>query len=155
MRAIRTTLPSIHPFGFAGLAHDVDRFFQAVNGTPRAGERVLRNPRVRVDLWTTEDEVIVTAEVPGIPADALEITVTGDVLSIVGEKKAPEHAPESGFFERTFGTFEREIALPVAVDPSAVRAEHKDGVVTLHLPIANAVKPRRIELNAAPREAAE
>ena len=145
MRALRTLSihPGFDPLGFAGLARDVDRLFRV---TPRENARVLRNPRVRIDIWTTEDEVIVSAEVPGVSKDDLEITVTGKMLTLSGEKKAPEGAPEVGFLERTFGKFEREIRLPVAVDPKAARAEHVDGVVTLRLPFADAVRPRRIEL---------
>jgi HSP20 family protein len=90
----------------------------------------------------------VTASVPGVSPDNVEITVLGDRLRIRGERKEEaEQAADSGRWvlrERRYGAFERTVNLPTAVRPDAAAAEFKDGVLTIRLPKADEARPRTI-----------
>lgn len=106
---------------------------------------------VRLDLTETEDEVLVKAEVPGIDPEDLEIRLHGDVLTVSGEKsEETEHTEGSRHVsERVFGSFQRTLQLPVAVDPEKVIAESKHGVVTITLKKSEAAKSRRIDVQTS------
>jgi HSP20 family protein len=94
----------------------------------------------------------VTASVPGVSPDNVEITVLGDRLRIRGERKEElEQGAESGRWvlrERRFGAFERTVNLPAAVKPDAAAAEFKDGVLTIRLPKADEARPRTIPVRS-------
>lgn len=105
---------------------------------------------VRLD-WTEDDEaIVVRAEIPGVPAEDLEITVTGDLLTLAGEKKvgADEDA-KAGYTERVYGAFRRQLKLPFPVATDQVSAESTDGVLTIRLPKAESQRSRRIEVKGA------
>lgn len=104
-----------------------------------------------LDFSETDEEIRIRAEVPGMRPKDLDISLSGDVLTLSGEK-VDEDAPAQGarhYSERQFGTYQRAIKLPCAVDADKVRAEHRDGVVTITLQKAEAVRPKRIEVKAS------
>ena len=137
-------MKALVPFGPTSfLPTEFDRLFEGFLGRQN-GISPAAALRVRLDLEEDEESYRVTAEVPGVPRDELEITVVGDVLTIAGEKK--KEVESEGYSERTFGRFERKIQFPGAVDPKGVRAETKDGVVIVTLPKADAERPHRIEI---------
>lgn len=98
-------------------------------------------------LWEDADRLHLEAELPGFRIEDLEVAVLGDELTIKGERK-PE--PKEGWTchrsERVHGTFLRTLTLPVAVDPEAVTATLKDGILSVELPKRTEAKPRRIEV---------
>ena len=100
-------------------------------------------------LIVTEDgdTVYVEAEIPGIKAEDLEISVVGRTLTLSGERK-PEETENVNYHrrERKWGSFRKALTLPEDVNPDAVSAECKDGVLKLVLPKAEHVKPRKIEI---------
>jgi len=101
-----------------------------------------------VNLWVGEDVQIVTAELPGIGLDDLEINVLGASLTISGERSAddlPEDA-EIHRRERLFGKFSRTIELPYPVEAGKVEASLEKGLLTIHLPRAEADKPKKIKV---------
>mgnify|MGYP003574532718 CR=1 FL=1 len=102
------------------------------------------------NVWEDDDTLFVEAELPGIELNGLEIYVSGgNVLSISGERKQPDH--EEGAWhrqERAFGKFRRTFDLPSDVNSDAVSATLTDGVLTLTLPKREEVKPRRIKVKA-------
>lgn len=101
-----------------------------------------------VNLWVGEDEQVVTAELPGINLDVLEINVLGASLTISGERSAddlPEDA-ELHRRERLFGKFSRTIELPYPVEAGKVEASLEKGLLTIHLPRAEADKPKKIKV---------
>ena len=103
-----------------------------------------------LDLTETDDEIVVRAEVPGIDPEDLEIQLNGDVLSISGEKTAEEEHKEGArhYSERVYGSYQRTIQLPKAVDPERVKAESKHGVVTITLRKAEVARSRKIDVKS-------
>jgi HSP20 family protein len=109
-----------------------------------------------LDLYETENDCVVTASVPGVRPDDLDISVQGNVLTIRGESKSEEEATQGTYHlrERRYGSFERQIQLPVPVETGGAEARFENGILTLRLPKAEEAKERKIEVNAgSPAEA--
>ena len=105
-----------------------------------------------VDIYSTgEHELVFKAEIPGMNRDDLDITVENFTLTIRGEKKAEQTIKDEQFHrvERSYGTFTRSFALPHTVDPNRVKAEYKEGVLTVKLPLREEAKPKQIKVNVA------
>jgi HSP20 family protein len=109
-----------------------------------------------VDVHETPDEIVVTAALPGMKADDVEITMTGQNLHLRGEFKADEEISRDQYLyrERRFGSFSRSIQLPVRVQGDRAEATFTDGVLTLRIPKAEEVKPRQIRIVAGGTEGA-
>jgi len=103
-----------------------------------------------VDLYQTDDEVVVRATLPGLKADQVQIAVTGDILTIKGEVKEKSDVKEKAYHlrEQRFGSFERSLSLPAPVVSDKARAEFEDGILTVTLPKADEVKPKTITVKA-------
>jgi HSP20 family protein len=104
-----------------------------------------------MDVHQTGDEIIVTASLPGLKAEDVDITITGQTLAIRGEFKADEKVERDQYLyrERRYGTFHRQVELPVRVQGDATTATFEDGVLTLRIPKAEEVKPRQIKVKPA------
>jgi HSP20 family protein len=85
-----------------------------------------------IDVKDNDDEVVVTAEVPGMTDNDVELLLDNGMLTIRGEKKGEKD--ERGYSERWYGRFERQIPLPTSVDEEHCKADFRDGLVTIHLP---------------------
>jgi HSP20 family protein len=103
-----------------------------------------------VDMYQTDDEVVVRAALPGFKADEVQINVTGDVLTLRGELKHQEEKKERAWHirEHRWGTFERSIALPTQVTADKAVADFENGILTITLPKAEEVKPKTISVKA-------
>jgi HSP20 family protein len=104
-----------------------------------------------LNLWVGEDDQVVTAELPGFLLKDLEISVLGSSLTISGDRTAeglPETA-ENHRQERMFGKFSRTIELPYPVEVNKVEAALEKGLLTIHLPRAEADKPKKIKVKAS------
>ncbi|HSB65476.1 MAG TPA: Hsp20/alpha crystallin family protein [Anaerolineales bacterium] len=101
-----------------------------------------------VDLVENKDDFIVKASVPGIHPDDLDISYSDDTLTIKGEIKEDKETKEDQFHlrERRYGSFMRSIALPTKIKGDEIQASYQNGVVTLRLPKAEEVKPKRIAI---------
>lgn len=101
-----------------------------------------------VDMYQTDNEVIVKAALPGIKADEVQINVTGELLTIKGETKQEEEKKNKTYHirEQRWGAFERSIALPTQVVADKAKAEFENGVLTVTLPKAEEVKPKTISI---------
>lgn len=101
-----------------------------------------------MDLTESDDEILVTAEIPGVDPKEVEIHLNGDVLTVSGEKRAEEKHQQGSrhYSERTYGAFERSITLPTPVDAEKVKAESKNGVITIKLRKAEDSRSRKIEV---------
>ncbi len=103
-----------------------------------------------IDMYQTDDEVVVKAALPGIKADEVQINVTGDVLTIKGEVKHEDEKKERSWHirEQRYGSFERSVALPTDVVADKAKADFENGILTITLPKAEDVKPRTITVKA-------
>jgi HSP20 family protein len=132
------------------LRNAVDRMVEDVY----SGESGLTRPstwRLALDVAENEDEFIVKASLPGIKADDIEITYTENTLTIKGEVEHAKEINESQYHmrERRYGTFARSITLPSKVKTEAIEANYEDGVLTVHMPKTEEVKPKRIAIKAS------
>ena len=101
-----------------------------------------------VDLYQTDNEVVVKASIPGVKADEVQINVTGEVLTIKGEVKQKEEVKEKAYHirEQRWGSFERTLALPTDVVADKAKAEFENGILTITLPKAEEVRPKTISI---------
>ena len=103
-----------------------------------------------VDMYQTDDEVVVKAALPGFKVDEVQINVTGDVLTIRGERKSDEEQKEKSWHirEQRWGSFERSISLPTDVVSEKAQADFDNGILIITLPKAEEVKPKTITVKA-------
>lgn len=103
-----------------------------------------------LNLWSSENDVLITAEMPGIDADKLDISVMNDHVTISGSR--PEEQPGEGESyhrqERSHGRFSRSLTLPFRVDSTKVDAKYEKGILKISLPRHEQDKPRRIQIKA-------
>jgi HSP20 family protein len=101
-----------------------------------------------VDMYQTEDEVVVRAALPGLKSDEVQINVTGEILTLKGEVKQREEVKEKTYHirEQRWGMFERSLVLPTEVVADKAKAEFENGVLIITLPKAEEVKPKSIAI---------
>ncbi|HNY66649.1 MAG TPA: Hsp20/alpha crystallin family protein [Deltaproteobacteria bacterium] len=115
----------------------------------------LGRPRVAkfppVNILTSEDDVIVTSEIPGVNPSDIDLTVTGDTLTIKGRRPQPELGEGQSWQrrERSGGDFFRTIQLPFDVDNDRVEAGYSKGILRITLPRAESEKPKKISVKTA------
>ena len=103
-----------------------------------------------IDMYQTDDEIVVKAALPGIKADEVQINITGEVLTLKGEMKHEEEKKEKAWHirEQRWGSFERSVVLPTDVVSDKAKAEFENGILTITLPKAEEVKPKVINIKA-------
>ena len=101
-----------------------------------------------VNVHGTEDEVVVSAELPGVDPDKLDVTVEGRVLTLSGERPAPAGDDKQVVYrqERSTGAFMRTVRLPFDVNNEQIAARYEHGILHITLPRSEATKPRRIQI---------
>ncbi len=99
-----------------------------------------------VDIHETDENYVVSADLPGLNKDDIQINVEDNTLTIKGEKKFEEKVPRDKYIrvERHYGTFVRSFSLPQNVDSTQIKATFKDGILELTLPKREEAKPKRI-----------
>ena len=104
-----------------------------------------------INITEDDDKFYVRAELPGLKSDELDISVTGDSLTIKGERKIPVEDEKSIYHrrEREAGSFSRIINLPTQIDTGKVKARSADGVLTLTMSKAESTKPKQIQIKAS------
>ncbi|MGQ9608670.1 MAG: Hsp20/alpha crystallin family protein [bacterium] len=102
-----------------------------------------------VDVAETDENIVVTAELPGVKQNDVEITVVDDVLTLKGEKKEEKEIKKENYhrIERSYGSFQRSITLPTGVQADKAKATYKDGVLTVTIPKVEEAKPKSIKIN--------
>jgi len=132
------------------LREAMDRLFEESLVRPRvewgrvgAPEQPLRLP---VDVYTTPEEIVVSASLPGLLPEEVDISIEGDTLTIRGELRSPLSNVEYLFQERPYGYFSRSLTLNVPVDVEKAEAVFENGVLTLTLPKVEEVKPKSIKV---------
>jgi len=103
-----------------------------------------------VDMYQTDDEVVVKASLPGMKSDDVQISITGDMLSLKGEFRQEDEKKERAYHlrEQRYGAFERTFALPTDVVADKAKAEFENGILTITLPKAEEVKPKTITIKS-------
>jgi HSP20 family protein len=139
------------PFGeMLSLRQAMDRLleesFVSPSGMRQVGAAVGGFPPV--DIHETGDEVVVTAALPGVTPDDVEMTITGQTLTIRGELKPDEDADRYLYRERRYGAFGRQFQLPVRIQGDAAEASFENGLLTLRIPKAEEVRPRQIRISS-------
>jgi HSP20 family protein len=101
-----------------------------------------------VDMYQTDNEIVVKAAIPGVKTDDVQINVTGEVLTIKGEIKEKEETQEKAYHlrEQRWGMFERTLALPTDVIADKAKAEFENGILTITLPKAEELRPKTISI---------
>ena len=136
---------------FMRLRREMDRMFEDLANAPLfSGMGGLSWPAL--EFSDADNEVRVTAEVPGLGEKDVEVLAQDGVLTIRGEKKSESEDRRRGWSERYYGRFERNIALPDGADEAQAEASFHDGVLTIRMPkTAEATRSRKIPINAATR----
>jgi len=127
-----------------------DRFFGDDRGLTRPDAFGDTGWVPSLDVSETDTEVSVRAEVPGVDPKDLDISVSGQMLTISGEKKESRESKGESYHqvERRFGSFRRSVQLPASIDTERVSAEHKDGVVMIRLQKRPGAVPKRIPVTS-------
>jgi HSP20 family protein len=131
------------------LREAMDRLFEESFIRPRAGWLApLGAEALVVDVYETDQDVVVKSSVPGVKPEDIDITITGDTLTIKGETKAKEKVERANYIrqERRYGAFSRSLTLPTTIVAEKAKAEFENGVLTLTLPKAEEVKPKTIKV---------
>jgi HSP20 family protein len=130
------------------LREAMDRLFDDAFTRPVGISGVSAMPAI--DMYQTDDEVVVKATLPGLKAEDVNITVTGETLTLRGEYKQENEQKETTYHirEQRSGSFERSLFLPTDVKSDKAKADFENGILTITMPIAEEVKPKSITIKA-------
>ena len=136
----------------ARLQKSMNKVFLALGEDPNSPEFFVKRSRLfpPINVRKQEGEYKIIAEIPGVKADEIELSVQGGTLTIRGERK-PEILGEDVSYhrrERSHGAFQRSVSLPDTVDASNIGANYKNGVLTITMPMDKASGPRKIAVSA-------
>lgn len=141
------------PFRDLAVLQDrMNRLFNDSFGRDRADDLMSRgtwNPPV--DIYEVEGTLVLKAELPDMPREAIDVSVENSTLMIRGERRLDNEIKQENFhrIERAYGSFLRQFSLPPKVDATKIAAEYKNGVLTVRLPIRDEAKPRTINVEVA------
>ena len=133
------------------LREAMDRLFEESYVRPRTARPVLtRTETLAVDMYETDDAIVVKSAIPDVKPEDLDISITGDTLTIRGETKAEEEIKEEHYIrrERRYGSFCRSLTIPLPIVPDKAEAEFENGVLKLTLPKAEETKPKVIKVKS-------
>ncbi len=101
-----------------------------------------------VDIYENENELVLTAEVPGLEEKDVEIRIEDNTLSIKGERKFEKETKEENYhrIERSYGAFFRSFTLPNSIDQDKIQAEHENGILKITMPKRTELKPRKVKI---------
>ena len=145
------TLERWDPFRNLGdIQHEMNRLFDNFSGRPAQmatpGERMWLPA---VDVRETKDEVILSFDVPGVTDKDIQLSITGDLLTVKGERRFERDDTQDTYHrvERVYGKFERMVQLATPVQTDKVKATYREGVLEVKLPKVEEVKPRDIKID--------
>jgi HSP20 family protein len=137
----------------SSLQDEVNRLFENSFPGNRGDNSALTTWAPAVDIYETENELVLKADLPDINEKDLDIRVENNMLTVRGERKFEQNVKEDNYLriERTYGAFSRSFSLPNTVNPETIGAEYKNGVLTVTLPKREESKPRQVKVtvNAA------
>jgi HSP20 family protein len=131
------------------LRDEIDRLFETPLAEWTRASQLLSGWTPAIDLYEDKDNLYVRAELPGMKREQIEVSLHEGTLSISGERKgeSKQEGAEVYRAERFFGRFQRTVTLPAPVSPEKVKAQYKDGLLTITLPKTEEAKPKRIDVN--------
>ena len=148
---MRATISRFDPFRpETSLQHQINRLFtEAFERSSEEGNLTTWAPSV--DIYETEHELVVKADLPDIKPEELDIRVENNILTIRGERKFDKKVDEGNYLrvERSYGAFSRSFALANTVNTEAIKAEYKNGVLALTVPKREEAKPKQIKVHVA------
>jgi HSP20 family protein len=149
MNSIMTRWEPFH--GLNTLHEQVNRFFEDGFAASRAGQADLANWAPAVDIYETENELVVKADLPEVHEKDIDVRVENGTLTIRGERKFSKEVHEDNYLrvERAYGTFTRSFSLPNTVNTEAIKAEYKNGVLTVSMPKREETKPKQIKISVS------
>ncbi len=120
-------------------------FFRAV-WRRAPGEEMAWAPAIEV--YEKDNNFVVRAELPGVKKDDVDISITGDTLTIKGERKTSKEVKNEDYYrcESRYGSFSRSITMPAAVDSKKIDASYENGILEIHVPKAKEAMPTKVEI---------
>lgn len=131
------------------LRDEIDRLFDLPLMEMSRTSRLFSGWTPALDLFEEKDHLVVKVELPGMKREDIDVSLHEGCLSISGERKAEAKHEEADVYrtERFVGRFQRTVALPTPVASDKVKAQYKDGILTITLPKTEEAKPKRIDVN--------
>ncbi len=144
-----STLVRWDPFAVRGVHRHMDRLFGDFFG-PRVMTWEPAELGFALDVYETDDVLVLKGALPGVRPEEVDISVTDGVLTIKGETKSEEETKDGNYHRRElrYGAFSRSVALPTRVDHDKAEAKFENGILTISLPKAEEVKPKSIKIAA-------
>jgi HSP20 family protein len=130
------------------LQEQVNRLFES--SFPAKGEAsALTTWAPAVDIYETENELVIKADLPDVNEQELDVRVENNTLTIGGERKFEDQVKEENYLrvERSYGSFSRSFSLPTTLNTEAIKAEYKNGVLTVELPKRAESKPKQVKIS--------
>ena len=143
------TISRWEPFRGLSTLHDqVNRLFNETVLRGQGEDSALTTWSPAVDIYETENELVVKADLPDVSEKDIDVRVENNLLTIRGERKFEKSISEDNYLrvERSYGTFSRSFSLPNAVNAEAIHAEYKNGVLTVTMPKREESKPRQVKV---------
>ena len=133
------------------LQDEVNRLFEDNNARDRSVHADLAMWAPAVDIYETENELVVKAELPDLQEKDIDVRITNNTLTIRGERKFEKDVKEENYLriERAYGAFMRSFSLPNSVSSDNIRADYRNGVLTLHMAKREESKPKQIKISVS------
>ena len=144
-----TSITRWDPFrNLTSLQDQMSRFFDDAFFRGRADNSALTVWAPAVDIYETADELVVKADLPDINEKDLDVRVENNTLTIRGERKFEKEVSEDNFLrvERAYGSFSRSFSLPNTVDTERIKADYREGVLSVRMPKREESKPKQIKV---------
>jgi HSP20 family protein len=133
------------------LQDEVNRLFEDNFTRERSGHAELATWAPLVDIYETENELVVKADLPDLQDKDIDVRITNNTLTIRGERKFEKDVKEENYLriERAYGSFMRSFSLPNTISSESIRADYRNGVLTLHMAKREESKPKQIKISVS------
>ncbi len=137
--------------GLTSLQNQVNRLFEDNFTRDRSGHADLATWAPPVDIYETENELVLKADLPDLQEKDIDVRVENNMLTIRGERKFEKDVNEDNYLrvERAYGSFTRSFSLPNTVSSESIRAEYRNGALTLHMAKREESKPKQIKISVS------
>lgn len=149
---MNSTISRWEPFrGLNTLQDQVNRLFEDNFARNRSGQAELASWAPSVDIYETENELVVKADLPEMQEKDIDVRVENNTLTIRGERKFEGEVHQENYLrvERAYGTFTRSFSLPNTVSTEGIRAEYQNGVLSVHMPKREESKPKQVKISVS------